>query len=323
MDRETLFNEFHSAKPERRISTTREYSNRLSRLASDLNLKELRDLDDVELIMNHLEKKRKQSKTGSSCMTSNVLCSIMEYIYYKEGATDLYEQYRKLKTANDSIYTKKQKSGTFLGNQAENLITKDELMNYCDVIDECCCDTPTNEYMNLRLMLNLLINHPSRNEYATLQFIKYRDFKKLKDLNDNYLVIPSGKPPFLSISDYKTSDKYHTKTTPINDLKTKKMIRTQLKQNGFTSVFQKNDGSTYTPTDMSQLMTRYSQKHLQKNISSTLIYKIVNQDLGIKFNEALDKNDLQTAVDSMTKLSENARTRGHSTKIQQDIYLKT
>ena len=101
------------------------------------------------------------------------------------------------------------------------------------------------------------------------------------------------------------------------------MIRTQLKQNGFTSVFQKNDGSTYTPTDMSQLMTRYSQKHLQKNISSTLIYKIVNQDLGIQFNDALDKNDLQTAVSSLEKLSENARTRGHSTKIQQDIYLKT
>ena len=327
MDSDTLFNLFSDAKPHIKITTIREYSNRLSNLCDELNFTKTEDLYDFKKVIDHLETKRmiKFKKTGKETHTNtaNIISSILEYLIIVDADAKVYYEYRTIKTIKDDMYQKLQRSGKLVGTQEENFIPLKELLEYYQVISDQADKLKTNEYINLRLLLRLYLNHPSRNEYSTLEFIKLREYNKIpKDKRMNYLVVPSNKPIFLAISDYKMTKKYGEKITFIKDPILKKLVKKQLKQNGFNAVFMNNEGARLQNSAVSQLFIRYSLKHLGKNIGSTLIYKIVNEELGKKYNSALDNNDIDEAKKIAAMLSENARVRGHSKAVQKDIYLK-
>lgn len=340
MDSSSLYTEFYNFKPDRALSTTKEYSNRVSNLCKELAISTHEELFDADRIINHLEKKReaKREKTGKDIQTtlSNIIGAVMEYLIIKDCPESSYRKYQERKVIADDFYRLQNTKGGLINNQADNFITEKELLNYCETINQECFKNhllKTNgkpdvrkihDLINLRLILNLLINHPSRNEYALCEFIKWRDYKKIpNDQKKNYIVIPSGKPPFISVTEYKTNHKYGEKVTVITDLTLKRLIRDQVKKNGFNAVFIMNNGKKFDPVDLAQLLCRYSQKHLKKNISSTMICKILNMELGEKYNESLENNDIKEAIKVSKELSENARTRGHSKSVQRDIYLKS
>ncbi len=54
-------------------------------------------------------------------------------------------------------------------------------------------------------------NPPVRLSYATMKIIKFKDYEKIEDKKDNYLVIKSRNNKFFSFNDYKTSGSYGTK----------------------------------------------------------------------------------------------------------------
>ena len=328
MDGDTIFNEFMDAKPNNKISTNTEYANRVKNLAHELHFESFEDFYDVKKVMDHLETKRliKKQKNGKETHTNiaNTISALLEYLVIKDGDAKVYFEYRTIKNIKDDMYLKLQRSGKLVGTQEDNFIPLKELVEYYEIISDNADKLKTNEYINLRLLLRLYLNHPSRNEYSTLEFIKLRDYNKIPDDQKmNYLVVPSNGNMFLAINDYKMTKKYGEKITYIKDPILKKLIRKQLKRNAFTSaVFMDNKGGRLQNTAVSQLFIRYSQKHLGKNIGSTMIYKIVNEELGKKYNTALDNNDMDECVKIAAILSENARVRGHSKEVQKDIYLK-
>ena len=68
-------------------------------------------------------------------------------------------------------------------------------------------------------------------------------------------------------------------------------------------------------------MTRYSKKLIGKSIGTTLIYKIVIKEAGVNYSEALKNEDLISAIKFNEILEKFAKSRGHSQKIQKQMYV--
>ena len=209
------------------------------------------------------------------------------------------------------------------------------------------------EYLNLKMLLRLYILYPSRNEYSSLKMITWREYKKLKQPVENYLVFTSRNPgknikkltkemfptrkertiqvPFLSIANYKTSGTYGIKLTEIKDTSLEMMFELHRKIYGFGYMFpdfleKKRADGTEEEKDsnlaLSQFFIRYSQKHIKKNISSTMIYKTVISEAAKGFKDALITDNI-TEVEKYSKILEKfALTRGHNATTQEKIYLK-
>ena len=73
---------------------------------------------------------------------------------------------------------------------------------------------------------------------------------------------------------------------------------------------------------MSQLMIKYSKKHLGKSISSTMIYKSLIQDISYLYQTAIENEDIEDIKKYKEELKKIAKSRGHSMSIQQSIYFK-
>ena len=59
---------------------------------------------------------------------------------------------------------------------------------------------------------------PVRNDYSDMKVISFKDYNKLKDKNNNYLVIVGKTKKFFSLGAYKTSDVYGVKIIQIPTL---------------------------------------------------------------------------------------------------------
>jgi hypothetical protein len=167
--------------------------------------------------------------------------------------------------------------------------------------------------------------HPSRNEYATLRFIKLQEYKKLKQPELNYVVIGSAKS-YISITNYKTDQKYGNKLSPIVDKPLLKMLKNLKKERDLEGrdhlFYLQKTGTPWDNNNLCAIMTKYSKKFLDgKSIGSTLLYKIVIQEAGLNYNDALENDDITNAVKFNEILAKYAKSRGHSQKIQKVAYV--
>ena len=299
---------FATFKPQRKQITNHNYALNISKISKDLSF-----TDHVQFLETDKIQENIKNKSFSSQANANNAC---------------YE-----------IYHKNQGKGIFIGKQAENAITFDELMDYYHTIskivksneyDKKACVCPVNgsssrgiDYLNLRLLLRLYMLHPSRNEYATLEMISQVDYKKIQHPLKNYLVYaPQSGGSYLSINVYKMSAKYGVKKISIEDKELKSLIRFHKKKFGLGTMFKKQNGTDHDNGTLCSLMTGYSRKHIGKSIGSTLIYKICIGEVSKKYNVALEKEDMEFMDKYKTDLEEFAKTRGHSFGVQQAIYSK-
>jgi len=319
-----LLDSFVKHKPQRAISTNKQYASRVHKLIkNDINI------NDFDAIMDYLSQYKATTR-------SNVYTALIEYHLMNSGNPDLIQKLQKEHSATLDIYKHNQEKGIFLDEQKENYINSNQLSGYIDLINniiinhgyEKKLDFPAIDYLNLRLILHLLVNHPSRNEYATLQMIPMKKFEKIKENSmpwyKNY-VIWKGRPKkyFLHIADYKTYQIYGIKKAEVKDRTLIRCLDIQRKLNGTDGpLFKLSSGQDMNNNTLSQLMIKYSKKHLGKNISSTMIYKILIQDLTEKYKEALDDEDTERIKFFKEKLEEFSNSRGHSFSTQQAIYGK-
>lgn len=325
---------FSAFKPKRQVTTNHQYGLQISKLSKDLSITDTVQFLETDKIQEYL-------KLKSFSAQANANNAIMEYL--KTFSNSEYDEtiahFKKQKELCYEIYHKNQKKGIFIGKQANNVISFDELIDYYRKVYDIVktndyqnnpCIAPINgnsspaiDYLNLRLLLRMYILHPSRNEYSTLEMISQADYKKIQHPLKNYLVYaPQSGGSYLSINVYKMSAKYGLKKILIEDKELKSLIRFHKKKFGYGTMFKKQNGTDHTNSTLCTLMTGYSKKLIGKNIGSTLIYKICIGEVSKKYNKALEKEDMEDMEKYRADLEEFAKTRGHSIGVQQAIYAK-
>ena len=349
MDKATL-KEVFAKKVSRRDTTNEAYASRLSALAKKYgkfkeeeftNWEFLKDTADVLKFITERPTTRKDKdgnpKKPSDATTIGVLTPIIEYLNLIEEHILSEEYFKVKKVLDDKVIGAYQKGKSLTENQEENMISYEDLVDYMVKIEDeikIINDKPLKTHLdewrivdleNLRVLMRLYVLHPSRNEYATLKFINMKDYKKLKQPEFNYVVVGTKKI-FLSITSYKTSEKYGVKLTDVEDKALIKMLRDLKKTRdieGRDHLFYltKTPDEPWSNYTVTNIMTKISKQLIGKSIGSTLLYKIVIQEAGINYNDALQNGDLDKAVKYDQILAKYAKTRGHSQAIQKLVYV--
>jgi len=165
--------------------------------------------------------------------------------------------------------------------------------------------------MMVWLIYNFLMRIPTRNDMAGQKIITKTAYNKLSDEEKkagNFIVKEKGKM-FGVYNEYKTSKKYGEKKIEIpKDLE--KMINIYIKKtdkNMGDVLFTTSTGNPLNRNQISQLLLKTSKKYLGKNISTTMMRKIVaSHHLG----------------DFKKKQEELADKMMHSVDVQNAVYIK-
>lgn len=145
---------------------------------------------------------------------------------------------------------------------------------------------------------------PVRNDYASMDVIKFKDYDKLKNKNKNYLVLVGSKKRFFSLGSYKTSDVYGVKTIQINPI-INKIISKWLQHNDTGYFLINKQKKPLSENSLTKLLNKTFES-TGKSISSTIIRHIF---LTEKFGTVNKEKE------------ETANTMMHSVSTQND-YIK-
>ena len=147
-----------------------------------------------------------------------------------------------------------------------------------------------------------------RNDVAGMEAITKRHYNSLSETDKtekNYLVVEKSKMQFI-VNQFKTSSKYKELNIDIpKDLE--KFLRVWIRINGMGILFKSTTDKPLTRNALSQLLIKTSKKYLGKNISTTMLRKIVLSD---KFA------DVKKEQEEMSEIT------GHSVETMNKIYVK-
>jgi hypothetical protein len=202
-------------------------------------------------------------------------------------------------------YQTEQETGVITDKQSKNFITMEELQSFIQKMRKDIKDKP--QLHMVYCMFEILSRHPLRNDLAGMLYLTQTAYSKLTDaqkVERNYLVKTEGGFILLD-ADHKTAKTYGTIKIYIDkDTELAKILRTYLrvmKYKGGMDIF------PVTPNYMSQLLIKTSHKYIDKNISTTMIRKIISSE---KF---LGAKEEQIA---------HAKQLGHSIQTENLIYVK-
>ena len=293
----------HDFRPQLKESSLKQYVFQLKKIQ---NMFEEMDFEFLE----HPEPVYEMVSTQGGHYTSqkNLYSAIVMYLKSLnhdgqfDGCIQVYETYR-----NDlrDKYNEEQDTGVITEKQSKNFITMEELTGFIQKMKK---DIKGNDQLHMvYCMFEILSRHPLRNDLAGMIYLTQKAYSKLTDeqkVERNYLVSTEGGFILLD-ADHKTTKTHGTIKIHIDkDKDLAKILRTYLrvmKYRGGMDIF------PITPNYMSQLLIKTSHKYIGKNISTTMIRKIVSSD---KFVEA--KED-QIA---------HAAQLGHAVQTQNQIYVK-
>jgi hypothetical protein len=178
------------------------------------------------------------------------------------------------------------------------------------------------EYM-LYMVIYIHTQFSFRNDLATMRVIREKSYKALEEDQKkkmNFIVL--GKPNLYFVrDDYKTRNKYGTKTDNITDSGLKKAIKLWLHDGlklyedtnkiDFTYFISQDNGSPISRNNLTQILTTQTEIRMGERISTTLLAKIFD----------LSPNDVETAtIEQMEVVKKQASVRGHSTGIRLSHY---
>ena len=297
-------------KPPLSDKTLKAYENNFKKIAGDNSLENLEWLNDTKPIVKKLDGLAKTTK-------HNILNAIIVIIQANAPELKSLNEYIQLRDILYGNYKKENEDGVISKKQEEAFIEKDEWDKLIKDVEKDFKTksrlTTTTQEEKKRLFQNVLIlklynELPVRNEFASLIKISNEDFKKIpkKERTKNYLVVFKTKMD-LYLNDYKTGKTYGEKqfkmSTPLY-----RLFKIWFKDyNDTNNVFIQQNNEQLTSNNLTKLLNRISQKYLKKNISTTMIRKILMSD---KYSE---KNEEQ---------KKDANILGHSVNTMNNVYVK-
>lgn len=267
---------------------------------------------DKEKVENYLSK--------FSFTTQRNYCNAIVALLESEDKPDkpILKYYKNIVKQNNTNYKQYNETGIISDKQAGNFVGIDKVNELLDKLKQ------EKNKMGY-IIFKILYHHHIRNELAELQVIELKPFKKLqernkyyykskededKDINrigKNYLVMGSKKI-FIARNGYKTQKIYGEINFEITDKilirEIKKYVKTLLTNEMFPFPEQSNVDKR---NQLSNYMIYLSKKHIDVNISTTIMAKIM---MSHKF---LNNKKLQ---------EQSAKERGHSVNVENEIYIK-
>ena len=291
------------ARPNLSISSQKTYASKLKKM--DQFIPNWRTLDADELLqqidlLDYTDTYRK-----------GLLVAVLVIIGMDE--TNKYSE--KLNTLRKAVYdktTEYQAKNNIMNNeiasenQANNIISYPELAKYIDKLGR---EAITQQEEMIHCILFSLLHIPVRNDLAGMKFIGKRDYNKINKTDEqNYLLYDQSKNKYYYVY-YQNDTTTKTRPKHLQELHpdVKKVVKRYIRK------YDIKKGDVLYPVsknNLSQLLTKTSQKYIGKNIGTTLIRKIVAS------------HKFQHIKPDMAEQEEMAAAMGHSVATQNAVYNK-
>ena len=299
------------SRPEIKENSLKIYISNLSKL------KKIFEADDLNFL-NDIDEVKEKIKDLHYTTQRNYYNSIIIYLKAKDKDLKIIDKYDDIRNELNSKYITDNQNNKISEKQKDAFVDIKELYKMIDMIGDelknkkikkqSSLSSKDKALLQVYIILNILIKIPLRNEIATLESITKTQFNKEtkeEQNTNNYLVVENNKM-FFVLNEYKTSKKYKQKIINIpKDLE--KLLRMYIKINGMGILFKTSTNKQITTNELSKILLKTSKKYLDKNISTTMIRKIVLSDL-------FAENKKQ-----QLKMSE---ITGHSVETMNNIYIK-
>jgi len=250
----------------------------------------------------------------------NALIILIMALNHDNIYDELIKKYDEQREKLTEQYDKDQETNTISDKQKPNFISFEELKDMIETIGKelkgykkRVLNGKDFLLLTMYVILQIHIRLPLRNDLAGMILIKKREYNKL-ELKDkettNYLVLEKSNM-FFSLNEYKTSKKYKEVKIDIpKDLQ--RLLKSFINVIGHSTqtgqeLFRSSMGTPISRNQLSQLLIKTSQHYIGKNISTTIIRKIVCS------HKFADKNE---------EKEELAKVLCHSTSTMDKVYIK-
>ncbi len=293
-------------RPNLKPNTIKQYEaqlRKLQKLFDSDNYDFLNDPKKVEEKINHLHYTSRR----------NVYNAVIILLLALDKDKELVDTYGEMRDELNKQYQDEQASGKISDKQKDNFVDIDEIYKMLTQMEQeiktlkkkSSLNQNERQLIKAYTIFSSLVRIPVRNDLAGLIYISKTTYNKLTDKekeDNNYLVQLKNNLQYI-FNEYKTAKKYKENVIDIpKDLQ--KILRMYIKFNDYKI------GDVIFPISkngLTQLLTKYSMKYMNKKISSTMIRKSY---LSSKYS------------DMKKEMEEDAKIMGHSVATQQKVYVK-
>lgn len=281
MKTENLIELIKKSRPNIKDSTIKMYVGNLNKLKNIFESDGYGFLKDIDKVKEKLSERHFTTQR-------NYYNSIIILLMAQDKDKKLIEKYNTIRDQLNAKYLENQSSGVISEKQKNSFISMDELRAFVDKI-RIDLDIPKlkkkdtipekeKKLLMVYVILSILIENPMRNDLSQMKIIVgkkgYNNLSDTDKKDSNYLVVEKNNAKFI-LNDYKTSKKYAEKIINISK-PLEKIIRMYMRINKL------GNGDILFPISrngISQLLIKTSKKYINKNISTTIIRKIVASHL--------------------------------------------
>lgn len=313
-DYENLEANLKKFKPNVRPITIESYISYLQNLHT--HLKGKRDFSDLKWLQNPTEI-LEAIKDKAYLSKRNILNAVIVALQSVEGDEKIISQYIKVRDEFNTRYKTERENGVVNKKQQKNMITREELDKVINEYDryikwfKCKNNKKLSkrDYLQLQLFIILKFHqiYALRNDLVTL---KYRTKSGYMKSDKNYNVYLPNESQII-LNEYKTSGKYGSLTIDV-EKKINTLLKCLIKQqqnagidNPEKYLLIKANGNPYTKVEFSNLLIKFFKERLGKSISSTILRKVY----------------LEKYSDVKKDMEKDAEIMGHSTGVQQSVYV--
>jgi len=306
MDIEKLIKE---KRPTSKDSTIKANVSRLNLLKKMMKSDDWDFLDDVSKIEKSLNTKHYTTQR-------NYYNSIIVLLDAMGGKEDIIEQYTTIRDKLNEQYIEENNTGKISEKQKDNFVDREVIITMLKKMEKEIRDQKLKkkdvlnnfdkELFTVYTIYSLLLHLPIRNDMANMKYVKKSG---VKEDEFNYLVKDKNKM-YIILNNYKTNKTFGQKelTVPPQLKKVFNMYIKYMKKDFGDTLFVSSRNNPLNRNQISQLLLKTSQKYLNKNISTTMMRKIVLSDKFAESNE--DKKKM-------------ANIAGHSVSTMDMSYVKT
>ncbi len=313
-----VFESIRAKRPKLKDNSIKMYELLLEKLQKMFGVeKEYDFLKDVDKVKEKLSAYHYTSQRNYY----NAIAVLLMALNSEKEYDELIEEYLNLREELNAKYKSENESGVISEKQKNNFVPFEDIkkmiksmekeIKFRNLKKKESLSIQDRELMMAWCIFNTLLRMASRNDMAGQKLITKTMYNKLSDedkKNTNYLLKEKGGMTMI-VNQYKTSAKYGEKLIDVPK-ELVKIFNVYIKVMGIKAGDVLYTNSKNTPLNrnqISQLLLKYSQKYLGKNISTNMMRKIVaTHEVG----------------EQSQKMKDLADKMGHSVSVQQLVYVK-
>ena len=235
----------------------------------------------------------------------------------------LIDQYVKLRDKFNDEYNENNLTGVISDKQEPNFTTTDEIFRMLDMMkndlkdtDETNLSKKEKQLLQAYVLFSIYSRMPLRNETGggmkSITSGKFNKLNKKEKTENNFLIVERDRMYFL-LNDYKTNKNYGALEIDITDKELKSILKNWVKIQGYGILFKTSTDKPITRIELSKIFLKYSEKYLNKKISTNLLRKIY---LSSKYAQE------DGLVDQLKNLEADNEVMMHSKDVALNVYIK-